>query len=118
MSTFTITADSCALAASRELITVTYKFAEGSAAYIIDEASRGHIKYVVIKKVKLAFNKHPFDKVRYQTKALYTDTFNGLWNEWDLCSEVDAIAIATKYLQDQQAMAQKQLAWAVNYNGQ
>jgi hypothetical protein len=45
----------------------------------------------------------------YRTKVvrtpIYQDTLNALFNEWDLCTESEAIALATAFYEKQLQMA-------------
>ncbi len=79
-------------------ILVTYRYAEGSILYDCHKARKGVLYVVVIKSVKLITNNKTFGK----TIPLYTDTFNALWNENELCTEGDAKILARAYLVQQQ----------------
>ena len=94
---FAAEAHSCSGGFSSTTITINYKYSEGSFLYIFKEAERGIIERVFIKKVDLYNNAYG------QIIAVYTDTLNCRWNEWELCSQQDAKAAAINYLQLRQA---------------
>lgn len=65
------------------------KFGLNSIAYDCGKAaSKGKMDRVVIKKIKVLSNRRGI---------LYTDTFNGLWREEDLCTFDEALALALAY---------------------
>ena len=74
----------------------TVKYAENAFVYIIKEAQKGILRYVVIKKHDLKISAITFD----QPIVLYTDTLNGLWNEYELCPQSSALTMATTYFQN------------------
>ncbi len=80
-------------------IYVIYKWGEGSVVFNVHKAARGVMEAVAIKEVRLINNKKTFAK----TVAMYIDTYNGLWNEYELVSEDDARAIASDFLATQLA---------------
>lgn len=78
--------------------TFTYNFREGSVVFIVEKAKRGIMEAVSIKEVRFISNTKTFAK----TIALYVDTLNSLWNEYDLCSEADAKELALLYWMQQE----------------
>lgn len=68
-------------------------FGPGDIVYNINKAQRGVLEKVVIKRQRV-LNKERTGGV---FEVMYIDTFNALWNEWDLVSHSQAIALATDY---------------------
>jgi hypothetical protein len=81
------------------------KFGIGDIVYNVQKARRGVLEKVVIKSVRSVTSRRTLAVGR----RIYTDTFNGLWNEWDLVPFNTAmILIAThdqKVLDDLNALA-------------
>jgi hypothetical protein len=71
---------------------VFYKYAIGSIVYDCRFAQKGIIEAVFIKDVRL-INKFG------QYIPLYIDTYNGFHNEYDLCDQQTAIALAEEYIE-------------------
>lgn len=69
-----------------------YKFKEGSKAFICEKArKKGILELIYIKKVL-------FNTTKYGSYVIvYVDTLNGKWLEDELCTETEAISIATNY---------------------
>lgn len=102
--------NSSACAISAKKVLVIYKFAEGSVVFSCAKAAKGTLEKLVIKEVRLLNN----NKTYLHWVPLYIDTLNGIWNENELCSELDARNLAVNYLQQQQqnildALAQCQI---------
>jgi hypothetical protein len=114
LTTFSIIGDSSACGISAEKILVTYNYAVGSIVYNINKAKIGILNAVAIKKVRIinpmpppvGNNKIPSIYITTgdrHTTILYQDTYNGLWNDYDLCSEQEATDFAIAYLEKRQA---------------
>ena len=70
-------------------------FGIGSTPYILAKARKGILERIAIKRVNL---------VGFSGKAPvfnYVDTRNGVWMEYELVWQADAISIATSYLESQ-----------------
>jgi hypothetical protein len=68
-------------------------FSPRDVLYNVYKARHGIMERVVIKEIvpcKLYITQGLF-------RAMYRDTFNALWNEWDLVSFTDAQALAIAY---------------------
>lgn len=87
------------------LRSVSYKFEINSIVYSIDKARRGVMEAVAIKDVRLISNRRTYNQII----PLYVDTFNSLWNEDDLCSELEAQTIAIEYLERLEILIQNQI---------
>lgn len=120
MTTFSIIGDSSACGISSEKILVTYNYAVGSIVYNIDKAKIGILEAVAIKKVRIINPMPPpvhTDKISsiYETPGdrhtiiLYQDTYNGLWNEYDLCDETTATDLAISCLEKRKAAILKKI---------
>ena len=72
----------------------TTKYGVGAVVYVVKKAQKGILEKIVIKKPLIGFN--PF-------RIVYLDTFNEPWLEYELCTQTDAIAAATNFLQKQEA---------------
>ncbi len=91
----------CALV--QKSVLYTTRFMPGATVYVCKTAStRGFLEKVVIKKVKLVRNLGT-------TVALYYDTFNWLYNEYDLCTQNEAVALAIAYQERIIAACQEEL---------
>src|SRR5579872_7289682 len=101
----TIIGDSFSCGVTSKKILVTYKFKEGSIVYSIPDAKRGILEVIAIKRVQLICNKKTYDQII----ALYIDTYNSYWNEYDLCTEAEAVSLAINYLQRQQQLIEEEL---------
>ena len=106
MCTFNAAGDSECIGVGKQPLLVNYKYSEGSIVYIVEAANKGHIKYVCIKEVRLMCNAN----TNYKIQPLYVDTVNNLWNEGDLCTEIEARALAVNYLQRERAKILAELA--------
>jgi hypothetical protein len=71
-------------------------FAARDIVFNITKAKRGVLEKIVIKKVKIINSKFTYG----QFEVMYVDTYNALWNEWDLVSHATAIALSTAYYED------------------
>jgi len=71
-------------------------FAARDIVFNIDKAKRGILEKVVIKKVRIINGL----LTSGQFEVMYVDTYNALWNEWDLVSHATALALATAYYGD------------------
>jgi hypothetical protein len=69
-------------------------YGPGDIVYNIHKARKGTLEKVVIKEQKAIKNKKTMGKFLF----MYTDTFNGLWNEWDLIRLPLAKSLAEDYL--------------------
>jgi len=72
-----------------------YRFNPGDTAYLGYKAAKGVLEYVVIKKVRL--NSTFMSGGVGECIALYIDTFNAIYNEWDLLTLADATAMVNAY---------------------
>lgn len=81
----------CATITRTEIIVSA--FGAGDVLYNINKAKKGVLEKVVIKSYMLA--KHSLTQgVRV---FVYKDTFNALWNEWELVPYATALALAESY---------------------
>lgn len=71
-------------------------FAARDIVFNITKAKRGILEKIVIKKVKIING----TLTSGQFEVMYIDTYNALWNEWDLVSHATALALATAYYND------------------
>lgn len=71
-------------------------FASGDVVFNVHKARRGLLEKIVIKSPKLIQNIRTGGTIL----VMYVDTFNALWNEYDLISHSQAIALATAYYED------------------
>lgn len=71
---------------------VTYRYAEGSCVYNCLNSIKGKLEKICIKKVRINSD-----------IVIYQDTFNGFWNENDLCTHSEALANAIAYWEAKQA---------------
>lgn len=71
------------------------KYGQGDIVYNVNKARLGVLEKVVVKKQRIIRN----IKTHGKFIVLYFDTFNGLWNEWDLVPLSEAQLLATIYLQ-------------------
>lgn len=71
-------------------------YGPGDIVYSRLKAMRGTLEKVVIKQQKLIKNKRTYNRF----VVMYIDTFNGLWNEWDLITLNEAQILAEDYLSD------------------
>lgn len=67
----------------------------GDILYNVNKARRGVLEKVVIKKQRIIRN----TRTQGAFTVLYIDTYNALWNEWDLVPFADAQLLAVTYLQ-------------------
>lgn len=73
--------------------TYTTKFAAGDIVFNVDKARKGVLEKVVIKKVRVI----NANKTGGAFEVMYVDTYNALWNEWDLVSHREALELAQEY---------------------
>jgi hypothetical protein len=76
---------------------LTFKYNIGSKVYDALLAAQGVFESCVVRKVW--FVNDPRTGIR---KALYKDQHNWLHNEYDLCSQSEAIALVTAYYENKQ----------------
>jgi hypothetical protein len=81
----------CAVTTSTQCI--TFKYAEGSLLYICEKADQGKLEAVKIKRVDLISH----DLTYGQIVPIYIDTLNGRWEEYELCTQQEAVDAATLY---------------------
>lgn len=74
---------------------VLTKFVPGEALYNVAKARRGVLEKVIVKAVRSVTSK----KTLGVNRVLYIDTFNGLWNEYDLVRPDEARALVGTYIQ-------------------
>lgn len=79
-----------------------FKYAPGTTLYLCYKAKRGVLERITIKKINVIAN----SKTGYIPTPIYVDTYNALYNEWDLCTESNAVALATAFYEKQLALAQ------------
>ena len=87
-----------------------YKFSPGTTLYLCYKAARGVLERVTIKKI-IAVSNH---KTGHRVVPLYKDTYNALYNEYDLCTEADAIVLATAYYEKRLAETNALMAKCIN----
>lgn len=80
-----------------------YPYGEGSIVFLRYKAERGVLEKIAIKRVLIRQNAKTGGAVLF----LYQDTLNALFNESDLCTQEEAVAIATAYYEKVQADALK-----------
>ncbi len=74
-----------------------HRFNPGDTAWLGYKAAKGTLEYVVVKKMRLI--------TRFTTNGvgdcivMYVDTFNALYNEWDLVTLDQANAMVSAYNQ-------------------
>jgi len=76
----------------------TYRteFAAGDIVFNIDKANKGVLEKIIIKRQKIINSA----LTGGQFEAMYVDTLNSLWNEWDLISHAEAIALVQLYYEE------------------
>ena len=72
-------------------------FSIGSKVFIKNKAKLGRLEFVVIKRIKEAMFEN-VSKYGVLPNIIYTDTFNRIWVEDELVSQVEAINLAQNYL--------------------
>ena len=77
-----------------------HKWSVGDILFSKQKAMVGQFEKIAIKEVRLIMNNSTFGKMVF----IYVDTFNSLWNEWDLVQEYDALIIAKMYYEKQIAI--------------
>ncbi len=81
------------------------EFAPGEVLYNAVKARRGILEKVIVKSVRSVANR----RTLATSRVLYVDTFNGLWNERDLVTPDEALALVVAHVQrlddDAEAMA-------------
>jgi hypothetical protein len=65
-------------------------FLPGEKAWLLFKAEVGIVEYVYVKKVNVTED---------LLIVTYIDTFNRVYNEWDLVGETTAVQVATAYLE-------------------
>lgn len=85
----------------RKTLFLIFKYAPGSDLYICYKAAKGVLEKIKIKKIIVGRGY----RTRLIGTPLYQDTLNALFNEWDLCTESEAIALATAYYDKQLMLA-------------
>lgn len=80
-----------------KIVYMTFRYSPGSTLFLCYKAARGVLEPVTIKKIILNSN---FIR-RISPTPLYQDTLNSFYNEWDLCSQSQAVAAATAYYNKQ-----------------
>jgi hypothetical protein len=68
-------------------------FEIGDILYNIYKAKRGILEKVVIKQIVTV----KMQKIKGKLVVIYKDTFNALWNEWDLVDFATAKGLAEAY---------------------
>jgi hypothetical protein len=81
-------------AATECLRRVVTQFNEGDVLFNVAKARRGILEKVVIKRVRRVTSSGS----GAQRVALYEDTLNGLWNEYDLVVYEQAVELIQNYL--------------------
>jgi len=81
----------CAVATSAKC--VTFKYAVGSTVFICEKARRGILEAIKIKKVNLISNRSTYGRI----VPIYIDTFNGCWEEDELCTQTEATEASVDY---------------------
>lgn len=76
---------------------IYFRYGPGSNVYLRYKASEGVLEIVTIKKIVPVSNY----KTGYRLIPFYIDNLNGTYNESDLCSETDAVALATAFYESQ-----------------
>ncbi len=71
-------------------------YAQGDTAYNVNKAKVGILERVIIKKQRVVRNL----RTQGLFTVMYIDTFNALWNEFDLVTFSEAQLLATTYLED------------------
>ena len=74
---------------------VLTRFVPGEALYNVAKARRGVLEKVIVKAVRTVTNKRTLGASR----VLYIDTFNALWNEYDLVRPDEAHALVAVHWQ-------------------
>ena len=70
-------------------------FGIGDTLYNVAKARRGVLEKVVVKSIRTILTR----RTLAAGKTLYVDTFNGLWNEWDLVPLGKAVSLVVAYRQ-------------------
>lgn len=84
---------------TRQIPTYAGAFVPGDKPYVAAKARRGVLEKVVIKEVRAVQSRRTLGVNR----VLYVDTFNGLWNEYDVVHHEEALSmveVLTAQLQD------------------
>jgi hypothetical protein len=84
---------------SRPTIYEVFRFAPGTTVFNCYKASRGVLERLTIKRIDLLKNRRTYN--RYV--PLYVDTLNSLYNEDELCTETEAVELATFFYTKQLA---------------
>ena len=73
-----------------KLVYIAHEWSVGELLYSKQKAAKGIMEPVVIKQIL-------FNDRYVQTIPIYRDTLNYLWNEGDLVTEEDAVALIAAY---------------------
>lgn len=84
-------------------INYPHKWSPGDILFSKPKAMIGQFEKIAIKQVRLIMNADTAGKMIF----IYVDTFNSLWNEYDLVQEYDALLIAKMYYEKQIAITTK-----------
>lgn len=71
-------------------------YGAGDIVYSLPKAKRGILEKVVIRRTNVLntlLTQGAFE-------VMYVDTLNSLWNEWDLTSHTNALALSKAYYED------------------
>ena len=74
-------------------INYPHKWSPGDILFSKLKAQLGQFEKVAIKQVRLVMNAATAGKMIF----IYVDTFNSLWNEYDLVQEYDALLLAKMF---------------------
>jgi len=77
----------------------------GDVCFVKQTAKKGKLEKVVIKRVRVVNNLNTINQVTF----LYEDTLNGLYNEYDLLTEIEALNTAKEYYE-------RQIYWKIRAN--
>lgn len=86
----------------RYLKAYPYKWLPGQIVYYKPKAQIGKLEKIVVKKVQVVRTRSTDGTVVF----MYIDTFNSIYNEYDLISEIEALVLAKQYYQQQIIFAQ------------
>jgi len=81
----------------RKFIGHKHKYNVGDILYYLPKAEKGKLEKIVVKKVHVV----RFIETYGQPKFLYIDTYNSIYNEYDLVYEGEALLIAKTYYEIQ-----------------
>ena len=103
----TITIGGCALIERTECL--VYKYPIGAKVYVCDKAcNHGKIEAICIKSVRiLSSHRSRWEYPSPPRNVLYTDTYNMIWEEDELCTHAEALDCAIAYWERVQEEAAK-----------